>query len=446
MKKYILICLSLFCFVMPILAETTSSSTFPPDTTVAQQAIASPDYIVTAGDIYALAMDGTVISVTIDASYKLRVGNLGVINVKGLTFQQLKNKVENLVNSNYPTANFQFYITNPASFKVLITGEVVVSGEVDTWSLKRLSTLIQNYLTPYSSTRIIVIESEDGTKKTYDLFQAKRYGDMSQDPYLRPNDKIIISEYDRIVTVKGEVKRPGTYELLPEEQIQDLINVYGGGYTDFANKSEMILTRFIGGEQVWEQKNLVEADFVADKVLFSRDVVQVLSHSLTRNAFFVLAGFLVCSLIYNIITTESTGWEFVALIVAAVVIVITRRFLGIFDDPRDAFGRPLPLGDSKEEKRKRNLSYFLESLIFAVICTGLDVALFAESKESIEEGLLGTAFEGMNFFVFLTVIGIVTFVVTFVISFSFEYVVNEKARKKFNEMMSDMDEDENNLD
>ena len=300
MKKYILICLSLFCFVMPILAETTSSSTFPPDTTVAQQAIASPDYIVTAGDIYALAMDGTVISVTIDASYKLRVGNLGVINVKGLTFQQLKNKVENLVNSNYPTANFQFYITNPASFKVLITGEVVVSGEVDTWSLKRLSTLIQNYLTPYSSTRIIVIESEDGTKKTYDLFQAKRYGDMSQDPYLRPNDKIIISEYDRIVTVKGEVKRPGTYELLPEEQIQDLINVYGGGYTDFANKSEMILTRFIGGEQVWEQKNLVEADFVADKVLFSRDVVQVLSHSLTRNAFFVEGSIVIEEdLVYN---------------------------------------------------------------------------------------------------------------------------------------------------
>ena len=300
MKKYILICLSLFCFVMPILAETTSSSTFPPDTTVAQQAIASPDYIVTAGDIYALAMNGTVISVTIDASYKLRVGNLGVINVKGLTFQQLKNKVENLVNSNYPTANFQFYITNPASFKVLITGEVVVSGEVDTWSLKRLSTLIQNYLTPYSSTRKIIIESEDGTKKTYDLFQAKRYGDMSQDPYLRPNDKIIISEYDRIVTIKGEVKRPGTYELLPEEQIQDLINVYGGGYTDFANKSEMILTRFIGGEQVWEQKNLVEADFVADKVLFSRDVVQVLSHSLTRNAFFVEGSIVIEEdLVYN---------------------------------------------------------------------------------------------------------------------------------------------------
>lgn len=166
----------------------------------------------------------------------------------------------------------------------------------------------------------------------------------------------------------------------------------------------------------------------------------------TRNAFFVLVGFLVCSMIYNIITTESTGWEFVALIVAAVVIVITRRFLGIFDDPCDAFGRPLPLGDSKEEKRKRNLSYFLESLIFAVICTGLDVALLAESRESIEEGLLGTAFEGINFFVLLTVIGIVTFVVTFVISFSFEYVVNEKARKKFNEMISDMDEDENNLD
>ena len=164
MKKFLLVCVCFVSFVVTSFAETATSA-FPPDTSAAQQAIASPDYIVTAGDIYALAIGSNVLSVTIDASYKLRVGNLGVINVKGLTFQQLKNKVENLVNSNYPTTTFQFYITNPASFKVLIVGEVKSAGELSTWSLRRLSSIIGDHLTGYSSTRNIVVESEDGTKK-----------------------------------------------------------------------------------------------------------------------------------------------------------------------------------------------------------------------------------------------------------------------------------------
>lgn len=286
MKKFLLVCLCFVSFVVTSFAETATSA-FPPDTSAAQQAIASPDYIVTAGDIYALAIGSTVLSVTIDASYKLRVGNLGVINVKGLTFQQLKNKVENLVNSNYPTTTFQFYITNPASFKVLIVGEVTTAGELSTWSLRRLSSIIGEHLTAYSSTRNIVVESEDGTKKTYDLFKKSRYGDMSQDPYLRPNDKIIISEYDRKVSIGGAVRRPGTYELLEGEQIQDLINVYAEGYTDYANKNELTLNRFIGGKEVWEKKNLTEADVVADIPLFDKDTISVLQYSITRNVFYV---------------------------------------------------------------------------------------------------------------------------------------------------------------
>ena len=286
MKKFLLVCVCFVSFVSNVFAAEATSA-FPPDTSAAQQAIASPDYIVTAGDIYALAIGSNVLSVTIDASYKLRVGNLGVINVKGLTFQQLKNKVENLVNSNYPTTTFQFYITNPASFKVLIVGEVTTAGELTTWSLRRLSSIIGDHLTGYSSTRNIVVESEDGTKKTYDLFKKSRYGDMSQDPYLRPNDKIIISEYDRKVSIGGAVRRPGTYELLEGEQIQDLINVYAEGYTDYANKNELTLSRFIGGKEVWEKKNLTEADVVADIPLFDKDSVSVWQYSIARNVFYV---------------------------------------------------------------------------------------------------------------------------------------------------------------
>ena len=291
MKKLLSIVLCIFSIVGFVFAEDTSTA-FPPDTTAAQQAIASSDYIVTPGDIYALSMQGATVSVTIDSTYRLRVGNLGIINVKGLTFQELKNKVENLVISNYPTVNVQFYITNPASFKVLITGEVIQSGEVTTWSLLRLSDVIKDKLTPYASTRQIIVESGNVQKK-YDLFQASRFGDMSQDPFLRPGDKIIIPKYERKVNVMGAVRRPGTYELLPGEEIQDLINVFADGYTEDANKNDILLKRFVGGKEVWQKKHLTETDIIADINLYSKDELNVLSYSLTREVFYIEGAFVV---------------------------------------------------------------------------------------------------------------------------------------------------------
>ena len=131
----------------------------------------------------------------------------------------------------------QFVITNPASFNVIITGEVVAAGEVTTWSLRRLGDVVADNLTDYASTRQIIVEASDGTQKKYDLFQAERFGNMSQNPYLRPGDKIIVPRFERKVKILGAVRRPGEYELLPGEQIQDLINVLGDGYTD-AQKQE----------------------------------------------------------------------------------------------------------------------------------------------------------------------------------------------------------------
>ena len=287
MKKIILVSLCLFSLVCSLFAADSDTSAFVPDVSMAQQAIASPDYIVTPGDIYTLYMQGSSVSVTIDSSYRLRVGNLGVINVKGMTFQELKTKVENLVINNYPTMAVQFVITNPASFKVIVTGEVISSGEVATWSLKRLSDVIDGRLTDYASTRQIIIESADGTQRKYDLFQADRFGNMSQNPYLRSGDKIIVPRFDRKVKVLGAVRRPGEYELLPEEQIQDLINILGDGYTDDANKNDILLKRFVGGASVWEKKHLTETDVIADIDLFSKDEVNVLSYSLTRAVFYV---------------------------------------------------------------------------------------------------------------------------------------------------------------
>lgn len=257
----------------------------------AQMAMSSPDYYVTAGDIYSLAfvMGTTPISygITVDSTYKIRVANLGIINAAGLSFLQLKSQVESLVSKNYPMGGVQFVLASPAVFYVKISGVVSSSSEVKTWALSRLSSVVKPYLTSYSSTRDVQIISSDGTKKSYDLFLAERYGDFSNDPYLRPGDKIVINDVKRKVTLKGAVKRPGTYELLNGENLKDLIYKYGDGFTPYADTSRIDLFRINNeseaGKMYYFQNDAIDSNIAIECF----DSIKINSYEDLRAAMFI---------------------------------------------------------------------------------------------------------------------------------------------------------------
>lgn len=240
---------------------------FIPD---AQVAMSRTDYPVTAGDIYTLAFSvGTnpvTYSIPLDSSYKLRIANLGVINAKGLTFLELKDQVIKIVQKNYPMGGVQFVLTAPAVFTVEITGEVLKTAEKKVWALVRLSSFIDDNYTDYSSLRKITVQSDDGSSKVYDLFKASRYGDLTQDPFLRPGDRIVVAKMERKVFVDGAVKRPGVYELLDGENLKSLIDLYGDGFTPFSDLSRIELSRFVNdkdsyGEKIYLNKEDYEKDF-----------------------------------------------------------------------------------------------------------------------------------------------------------------------------------------
>lgn len=226
-------------------------STFEANQNV-QIAISSPYYPVTSGDIYTVSfIAGSVpvsYTIVLDKSYKVRVANLGVIDASGKSYLELKNQVESLVTKNYPMSAVQFVLTQTAQFLVSISGEVKISKELQAWPLSRLSQFWADNRTEYSSIRKVRIRSASGVEKVYDLFKAQRYGDMSQDPYVRPGDTVIFEKYERQVTIEGEVKRPGTYQLLAGEGVKDLIEQYGDGYTDLADRNRIELTRYVAGK------------------------------------------------------------------------------------------------------------------------------------------------------------------------------------------------------
>ncbi|MCR4953064.1 MAG: SLBB domain-containing protein [Treponema sp.] len=250
----------------------------------AQLAMAEANYMVTAGDVYQLIFNANATAVNytmiVDTSYKIRVSNLAVLDVRGKTYPALKKQVEEIVMKNYPLSGVQFVLTKPAVFYVTVQGEVTRTTQVRSWGLSRLSSVLSNILTDYSSTRKILVTSSDGKKRTYDLFQATRFGKLSENPYVRPGDVVTIGRRERKVTISGQVERPGTYELLKGENLKTLLNYYGGGVTELADTSRITLVRNRGSEDKGGNLTyLSQKEIDSDYVLNNGDVITISSMS-----------------------------------------------------------------------------------------------------------------------------------------------------------------------
>jgi protein involved in polysaccharide export with SLBB domain len=246
-----------------------------------QLAMSNAGYRVTAGDIYTLAYaaGSTQVSyqIAVDASYRIRVSNLGVINAAGKTFLQLKSEAEAIVSNNYPLSGVQLVLTRPAVFTVHLKGEVLSAAEYSAWALSRLSSfLTESRLTPYASLRDVSVTSSGGQTRAYDIFKARRDGDLTQDPYVRPGDTITVNRVERVVVIRGAVERPGTYQIRDGENLTELVRRYGNGLTPLADPSRTELIRHVeGGSDSGEKFFLTGRDIEGDYGLNNLDEVYI---------------------------------------------------------------------------------------------------------------------------------------------------------------------------
>ena len=258
-------------------------------------AISSSDYLVTPGDVYRLAFaQGTTpvtYTILVDTSYKIRVANLAVLNVRGKTYVEVKEQVEQVVTKNFSMSGVQFVLTTPGLFYVRVQGEVPSTSEVQAWGLTRLSSVVARHTTAYSSIRNVQVTDSAGRTRTYDLFKAQRNADMSQNPHLRPGDVVTINRYSRKVSLSGAVERGGTYELLDGENMKDLISVYGSGYTDYADQEFIQVTRL--NVDAKEESDKFETIYLRSKseienfALLDHDAVSVRSITEQRPVVFI---------------------------------------------------------------------------------------------------------------------------------------------------------------
>jgi protein involved in polysaccharide export with SLBB domain len=79
-----------------------------------------------------------------------------------------------------------------------------------------------------------------------------------------------------VVSISGEVQRPESYELLPGENLRDLITTYAGGYTSIADINMIEITRYVeSGREINNKIYLGQDDVTANYPLQHLDAIYI---------------------------------------------------------------------------------------------------------------------------------------------------------------------------
>ena len=184
-----------------------------------------------------------------EAKYSVKVGSEGDINipyvgimyVSGLTIEQATAKIKSKLTaagySNISTGLTKVSVTlgRIRSIKVTILGEVKKPGS---YTLPSLATAfnalyVSGGPTDIGSMRNIQIIRNGKIIDHLDIYDFLVKGDQKGNISLRDQDVIRIPSYDVRVSLEGQVKRTGLFEIKSNETLKDLFE-FAGGFSDSA--------------------------------------------------------------------------------------------------------------------------------------------------------------------------------------------------------------------
>lgn len=195
----------------------------------------------------------------IDKDGYIQQENLGRIYLKGLTLQQAKELLRTRFSNAYMIDKSQFDVT--INYSRVITINIV--GDVEnpgSYTFPAINTAynILAYVggpTKSGSIRDIQIKRDGKVIQKFDmykfLFEPEKQGDI----FLNNNDYIYVPLQKNIVKITGEINKPGKYEMLVGETLDDLLK-FCGGYKPNAFKNIIQIKRYENSKTVLLDYNL----------------------------------------------------------------------------------------------------------------------------------------------------------------------------------------------
>lgn len=195
----------------------------------------------------------------------INIPNVGQIRVAGLTIEAATEKLKGVMGSKVYTylktggSKLTVTLNKIRSIKVTIIGAYLPGN----YTLSSLATVFNAlYLaggpSEFGSFREIELLRNNKIIKVIDLYRMLLKGDQSDNIGLKDNDVIRIPSYKKRITINGQIKRPGIFEVLPGEKFSNMID-YASGFTDTAYTSSVKV--YQNNDRERKIKDLNKTDF-----------------------------------------------------------------------------------------------------------------------------------------------------------------------------------------
>jgi protein involved in polysaccharide export with SLBB domain len=222
------------------------SELFLPNTSgnAANKSLATPtNYEIGPNDVLKLVIYGVQeysADLTVSKEGKVYVDNVGNIKVGGLTIEAAKSRIkQQMAVTAYSSlsrgeSKIDLTLGDIRTIHVNVIG-AYKSGTMNVSSLSNVISVLTEAGGPNNigSYREIEVIRDNKLFKKIDLYKFMQYGDQSQNVGLKDNDIIRVPAYKSRVEIKGEVKRPGIFEVIGTESFAQILQ-YAGGFTDNA--------------------------------------------------------------------------------------------------------------------------------------------------------------------------------------------------------------------
>ena len=170
------------------------------------------------------------LSLVLNQEGNLFIPKVGEVILQKTNLSLAKKKIIAVINKYYKNVDISISLVDIRKIKVSLIGDVKKPSTYTLPGNARLVDLIagSHGLTATSNYRTIKIISNDSSSKNYDLLKFYRFADRSNNPLLHEGDIVSIDKFDKVVSIRGEVKYPGVYGFIPNETVADFINLAGG--------------------------------------------------------------------------------------------------------------------------------------------------------------------------------------------------------------------------
>jgi protein involved in polysaccharide export with SLBB domain len=223
--------------------------------------IATPrNYILGAGDMVYVDIYGEseqYYEANINPDGFLILDNIGPINISGKSIEEATGIIRNRlatyypgIRGNNPTTFVQLTLGNIRTIQVHLVGELRLPG---TFTMSAFSTVFNALYAaggPNENGTLRNIKVVRGGKQvaSVDVYDFLVNGIANLDILLQDQDIVLVEPFLGRAKVKGEVKRPKTFEIKEGESFDDLLR-YAGGFTDEAFKDRINVARVTGKER-----------------------------------------------------------------------------------------------------------------------------------------------------------------------------------------------------